>query len=164
VTVKKVLLRSGTQVCGGLFHAGRHPLHHTAHDHESDGRKGKQLRNPDAKQAIKPARGRHIKSPFQKLIDHTGAAKQQNQAQTNHKRRRDDGQQAITRSGPCTRGPALRSASRAIMVPMMTVPVAVSSARNKRVPGHPQRTPPARQLKPQTRSLPMRSKIAVSAQ
>ena len=43
----------------------------------------------------------------------------------------------------------------------MVVPVAVSSARNSVFHATPQRTPPVRQFKPHTRSLPMRSKMAV---
>ena len=73
------------------------------------------------------------------------------------------GSSATTRKGVCTRGPALRSASSAIMVPMITVPVAVSSAKNKVFQATPQRTPPLRQLRPQMRSWPMRSKIAENA-
>ncbi len=70
------------------------------------------------------------------------------------------GNSAITRSGVCTRGPALRSAISAIIVPSTVVPTAGSNARNSVFQATPQRTPPARQFRPHTRSLPMRLKIA----
>jgi hypothetical protein len=55
-----------------------------------------------------------------------------------------------------------RSAYSAISVPMMVVPVAVSSARKSVFQATPQRTPPTRQDRPQTRSLPRRSPSAVT--
>jgi hypothetical protein len=67
------------------------------------------------------------------------------------------GSRATTRSGVCTRALALRSAISAIMVPNTVVPVAVHRARNSVFQATPQRSPPARQFSPQTRSLPMRS-------
>ena len=59
------------------------------------------------------------------------------------------------------RGPALRSAISAIMVPNMVVVAAVIKPKNNVFHATPQRWPPAKQFKPQMRSLPMRSKIAV---
>ena len=53
------------------------------------------------------------------------------------------------------RGP--RSANSAIKVPISVVPVAVINARNSVFQATPQRTPPARQARPQTRSWPSRS-------
>jgi hypothetical protein len=86
------LLRAGAQGLRGLFQAGRHALHHAAHDHEGNGREGKGLRHPHAKPAIEPARRRDAEGVFQKLVDHPGTAKQQDEAQAHHERRRDDGQ------------------------------------------------------------------------
>ena len=55
---------------------------------------------------------------------------------------------------------APRSATSAIIVPSTVVPVAVSSARNSVFQATPQRTPPARQPRPQLRSLKTRSTSA----
>ena len=76
-----------------LLQTRRHTLHHTAHDHEGNRREGKQLGNPDPQSTIKPACRRQVKGIFQQLIHDAGAAKQQNQSEPDHKRRRDDGQQ-----------------------------------------------------------------------
>ena len=74
------------------------------------------------------------------------------------------GSKAITRKGVWMRALALRSAIKAIIVPKMVVPVAVSSARKSVFHATPQRTPPTRQFRPQTRSLPMRLNRAVMDQ
>ena len=74
------------------------------------------------------------------------------------------GSKATTRSGVWMRRLALRSAIRAIMVPSTVVPVAVHSARNRVFQATPQRTPPARHARPQTRSLPMRWYSAMTDQ
>ncbi len=53
-----------------------------------------------------------------------------------------------------------RSAYSAISVPITVVPAAVSRARNSVFQATPQRTPPARQPRPQTRSCARRSASA----
>ena len=73
------------------------------------------------------------------------------------------GNSAMTRSGPCQRR-APRSAIRAIMVPRMVVPVAVSSASTKVFQATPQLVPPDRQPRPQIRSVNTRPKKAVMDQ
>ena len=66
---------AGTQGLRGLLHRRAHALHHTAHDHEGNGREGKHLRQPNSEHAIKPARGLHAPGPFQGLVEQTGPAK-----------------------------------------------------------------------------------------
>ncbi len=71
------------------------------------------------------------------------------------------GSSASTRSGVCQRLPP-RSAIRAISVPRKVVPAAVSSASTSVFHATPQRTPPARHPRPQTRSVNTRTKKAAS--
>ena len=73
------------------------------------------------------------------------------------------GSSAITRSGPCQRR-APRSAIKAIMVPRMVVPVAVSSASTRVFHATPQLVPPDTHPSPQMRSVNTRPKKAAMDQ
>ena len=71
VTVMKVCCGLARRVCAGLFQAGRHALHHAAHDHEGNRREREQgLRRETPKPAVEPARWRDAKRVLQKLVDH----------------------------------------------------------------------------------------------
>ena len=65
----KGLHSRGAQGLRGFFQRRTDTLHHPAHDHESDGRKGKHLGQPNAKDAIEPSCGRNAKGPLQGLVD-----------------------------------------------------------------------------------------------
>ncbi|MDT4825186.1 hypothetical protein FQZ97_584630 [compost metagenome] len=66
------------------------------------------------------------------------------------------GSSASTRNAPCPRR-LPRSAISAISVPRKVVPAAVSSASTSVFHATPQRTPPARQPRPQMRSVNTRA-------
>ena len=83
---------TGTQRLRRFLQGRTDPLHHTAHDHESDRGEGEHLRQPDPKNAVEPARRWDAEGPLHELVVQARAAKQQNQTQAHHKWRNDDGQ------------------------------------------------------------------------
>jgi hypothetical protein len=66
VICQKVCMRDARKVCEASSKEGRDALNHTAHDHEGNGREGKQLRQSNAKHAIEPTRGRNAESPLRR--------------------------------------------------------------------------------------------------
>jgi hypothetical protein len=161
--VKKVRRRVGAQRLRRFFEAGRHALHHAAHDHEGDGREGEGLRQPDAEPAVEPARGRDA--------EHHSSSWLTTPARPNSRIRPRPttnggvmiGSSASTLSGLAQRLVAAFGHQRHQRAEQRGAG-AVSRPRNSVFQATPQRTPPARQPRPKLRSLKMRATKAVSDQ
>ena len=76
----------------GFLHARRHALDDTDQDQKGDGCERKNLRRQHALQAVDPARRRDAESPFEKLVDESRAAEDEDQAKPDHEWRSDDRQ------------------------------------------------------------------------
>ncbi|MNS64726.1 hypothetical protein D3C72_978640 [compost metagenome] len=82
----------GTQRLRGLFHRRADTFNHADQHQKRDGREGKDLRNPDAGHAIKPAARFDTEEIGKPFGDDAGATEKQRQSKADDERRRDDRQ------------------------------------------------------------------------
>ena len=82
----------GAQRLRRLLERGADALHDADQDQEGDRRKREDLRQQHPLQAVDPARLRNAEGVFEKLVDHPGAAEEQDQAEADDERRGDDRQ------------------------------------------------------------------------
>ncbi len=82
----------GAQRLRGFFHGGAYPFDYTDQHQKRDGRERKNLRDPDAGHAIKPATRLDAEEIGKPFGDDAGAAEEQRQGKTDNERRRYDWQ------------------------------------------------------------------------
>ena len=82
----------GAQRLRGFFHRRADAFNHADQHQERDGREGKNLRDPDAGHAIKPAARLNAEEIGKPLGDDTGTAEKQRQGKADDERRCDDRQ------------------------------------------------------------------------
>src|SRR4029453_5415208 len=134
---------AGREGLRGLLEGRAHTFHHADQHEEGDGGEREGLREPHARQPVDPPRRRHPEAPLEELVDETGAAEEEDEAEADHERRGDDRPHGEEPERAATKRVRVPTSAKAR--PRPVVEAAVRSASRSVFHATPHVPPPVRQ-------------------